>query len=92
MFYIASDSPAAQEEFMNYFSPETRIFSLSRSVRADLRALASQRPYVQSEFDGLPKDERIRLTRGMIIDFALLSGIWGHGGDVSPAATVCGLR
>ena len=88
-FYVASDSPSVQDEFISNFPAETSIYSLSLSGKPKLRALASPKPYVQSEFDQMAAEDRIRLTKGMIIDFAMLSGIWNN---ITPAATVCGLR
>ncbi|KAH8099442.1 hypothetical protein BXZ70DRAFT_1030725 [Cristinia sonorae] len=87
--YIASDSPAALKEFTNAFPTSTAVFSLDSSTDPELRGLASPREYVQSEFNQLGEEERILLTRGMIVDFALLSGLWAWEGEVVPGATVC---
>ncbi|KAJ7204366.1 hypothetical protein GGX14DRAFT_698778 [Mycena pura] len=86
--YIASDSPAAINEFSSSFSQD-RVFSLSASKRQELRELASQEPYVQNDFMTLEEDVRVRATRGMVVDFALLSGAWAQDGDLIPDATVC---
>jgi hypothetical protein len=88
--FLASDSPSAQREFMDSFSVASRIYSLSESKNAELRALASTTPYFQPEFDKIENSDRIRLTKGIIVDFALLSGIWNVGS--LPTGTVCGLR
>lgn len=90
--YVASDSHSAMEEFMNAFPTSTAVFSLESSTNPELRALVSQHEYVQSEFDRASEDERVTLTRGMIVDFALLSGMWAWEGDIVPGATVCTLR
>ncbi|THH23128.1 hypothetical protein EUX98_g8050 [Antrodiella citrinella] len=87
--YVASDSPSAMEEFMNAFSTSTAVFSLESSTDPELRALVSPHEYVQSDFNKTSEEERIRLTRGMIVDFALLGGFWAWEGDVVPGATVC---
>ncbi|KAI0095105.1 hypothetical protein BDY19DRAFT_916313 [Irpex rosettiformis] len=89
--YIASDSHAAAHEFASAFPPSTAVFSLDSSTNPDLRALAPQGEYVQEEFDGLDEADRIRLTRGMVVDFALLSGLWAWPGEVVPGATICTL-
>ncbi|KAJ7070693.1 hypothetical protein C8F01DRAFT_390598 [Mycena amicta] len=88
--YIASDSPAVIDEFSASFSPD-RLFSLAASKRKELRELASPGEYVQDLFMKLENDVRVRATRGMIVDFALLSGAWANTGDLIPDATVCGL-
>jgi len=94
VFYVASDSPAASEDFVDQLPTNARGFSLVWSSDEELRAIASPRSYVQKEFNTLSEEERIRLTKGMVVDFALLSGLWKNEGDpdVRPSATVCGLR
>jgi hypothetical protein len=90
--YIASDSPSALNELENDFPPNTAIFSLSRSNDSELRALASKRAYVQKEFAGLDEDERINATKGMIVDFSMVNGMWKWNDDVAPEATICTIR
>ena len=90
--YIASDSHAAIEQFMNAFSTSTAVFSLEGSTDPELRALVSQHEYVQAKFAKESLEDRIRLTRGMVVDFALLSGLWAWEGEVVPGATVCTMR
>ena len=93
LFYVASDSPTAPEEFVNQLPNNARAFSLIWSEDEELSAIASHRSYVQEEFNVLSEENRIRLTKGMIVDFALLSGLWTNGDEVDvPYATVCGLR
>lgn len=94
LFYVASDSPAAVEEFLDQLPSNVRVSSLGWSNDEELRMIASPRPYVQEEFNTLSEEERIRLTKGMIVDFALLTGLWirENDPDVRPYATVCGLR
>jgi len=93
LFYVASDSPVAVEEFLDQLPSNVRVTSLGWSVEEELRALASPRSYVQEEFNGSNEEERIRLTKGMVVDFALLTGLWikEHDLGVRPYATVCGL-
>jgi hypothetical protein len=88
--YVASDSPSAHDEFVLGLAPATAsVFSLRRSEKPALRDLASPREYVQKEFNALGEDERVRETRGMMVDFALVSGMWAEDGDDTPRATVC---
>jgi hypothetical protein len=82
--YLASDSPRAQSEFMeavkqgSSLEQRVKVYSLLRSKKEELRALASRKEYVQADFNegiGL-EGGRVEATRGMIIDFALFSGAW----------------
>jgi hypothetical protein len=94
LFYVASDSPAAVEEFLGELPSNVRLTSLGWSNDERLQAIASPRPYVQGEFNALSEEERTGLTKGMIVDFALLTGLWvqENDPDVRPYAIVCGLR
>ncbi|EPQ60231.1 hypothetical protein GLOTRDRAFT_52191 [Gloeophyllum trabeum ATCC 11539] len=87
--YVASDSPAAFEEFRTSMPPDTPVFSLWNSERKQLPPLASTQEYIQKEFNELSGEERMKLTTGAIVDFAMVSGMWSWEGDVVPAATVC---
>ncbi|KAI0354634.1 hypothetical protein OH77DRAFT_1521536 [Trametes cingulata] len=91
IIWLASDSPAAAREFVASFPPATAVFSLEHNTNTELRALAPVHEYVQAEFEQEPLEERIRLTRGMIVDFAMLSGMWAWPGETVPAAVVCGV-
>ncbi|KAI5115441.1 hypothetical protein M0805_008893 [Coniferiporia weirii] len=92
--YIASDDPAARAELAELLTNgdgETRVFALDRSAHAELRALASEAPYVQRSFAALGDEERVQATRGALVDFALVSGMWAWGvdGEEGPEAVVC---
>jgi len=89
VIYIASDSPSAEVELVDALPSNIPLFSLTRSRNPDLRALASPNEYVQAEFDKLQLDERAILTRGMVVDFAMLNGMWAWADDITPRATVC---
>ncbi|KAJ7459057.1 hypothetical protein B0H11DRAFT_177573 [Mycena galericulata] len=86
--YVASDSPSAEKEFASSFS-EDRVFSLLRSQREELRVLASPGEYFQSDFMRLSDDVRVQATRGMVVDFAVLSGAWADEGDLIPEGIIC---
>ncbi|KAF7303126.1 hypothetical protein MKEN_01276200 [Mycena kentingensis (nom. inval.)] len=88
--YIACDSPAALKEFSASFDAD-RVFSLAASRRKELRALVSTEEYFQNAFMKMDKEVRVQATRGMVVDFALLSGAWAEDGELVPDATVCGL-
>ncbi|KAF8079154.1 hypothetical protein FPV67DRAFT_1616794 [Lyophyllum atratum] len=88
--YIASDSIAAHREIVDLTSSRYTTFSLFESAEPGLRDLASPGEYVQKEFNQMEESARIRATRGMIVDFALLSGMWTSDGDAMiPQATIC---
>jgi len=87
--YLASDSPSASAKFVNILPSDTLIFSLAQSQNPELRALASPKEYIQHEFNKLEAEERIKLTRGIIIDFAMTSGMWAWNDDIVPNATIC---
>ncbi|KAJ6520177.1 hypothetical protein C8R45DRAFT_51738 [Mycena sanguinolenta] len=85
--YIASDSPDVVKEFSA--SLPDRVFSLEGSQRDELRRIASPEEYFQDIFMTFPDAMRVHATRGMIVDFALLSGAWANDGDLIPDGTVC---
>lgn len=99
MVYLASDDPSAIESFESLISESLspslgsiQTFSLYASTSPVLRALASPKAYVQAEFDALHED-KVMLTRGVIVDMALVSGLWMEDGDddgkMKPDAVVC---
>lgn len=90
--YLASDDPNVVKDLQSRLETGARIFSLSKSENPGLQALASPSPYFQDKFSALPEEDRVRLTRGMVVDFALLSGSWAWHDDLTPGAVVCGLR
>ncbi|KAH9082280.1 hypothetical protein EDB83DRAFT_2503367 [Lactarius deliciosus] len=79
------------EELQSQLEPDSKIFSLATSTNADLSKIASPAPYFQAEFSALPEADRVRLTKGMIVDFALLSGLWAWDDDPKPGAVICGI-
>ncbi|CAK5280659.1 unnamed protein product [Mycena citricolor] len=87
--FVASDSPDALKQLADGFAPD-RAYSLALSDRPELRKLASPSEYDQNTFMAV-KDPiaRVQWTRGMVVDFALLSGAWADDGQVIPDALVC---
>lgn len=88
--YVATDSPDAHAEFSENYPGE--IFSLYDTSNPRLRPLASPEEYLQSHFDELDEHLRIQATRGMIVDFAVMSGFWPGEKDLHPEALVCAMR
>lgn len=89
--YLASDDPDVFDDLQSRFEPGSKIFSLSKSENQDLQNIASPSPYFQDKFSALPEEDRIRLTKGMVVDFALLSGSWAWNNDLTPGAVICGV-
>jgi hypothetical protein len=87
--YIASDSPSADADLKNILPPNVSILSLSRSANPELKVLASPKEYVQNDFNGWGEEERKNATTGMIVDFAMVSGMWAWKDELIPEATVC---
>jgi len=87
--YFASDSPVADQQFSKLYSGLT--FSLFTTTQPRLRALASPREYYQKTFDELDIEYRVLATRGMIVDLAMISGLWASGEDLLPEANVCSI-
>ena len=89
--YLACDDPAVHEELEENLGSGI-VFSLARSEAPMLRDLASPRAYVQAQFDALSDEQRIHQTRGMLADFAMISGMWTKPDTLAPEAVVCGMR
>lgn len=89
--YVASDDPQAREELAKLVPDvegnRVRLFSLAQSADPELRRLASWTSYNQQDFKGLDDDERMQLTRGAIIDFALTTGLWEWTSTSSPSSS-----
>ena len=88
--YFASDSPVAEQQFSKLYGGP--IFSLFTTTQPRLRALASRREYYQNTFNELDIEDRVMATRGMIVDLAMVSGLWASGQDLLPQANVCSIR
>lgn len=90
--YVASDSTAAHREVLDLTESRYTATSLFQSKNPELQVLASPSEYIQAEFNQLDEAARIQATRGVIVDFALVSGAWADEGDAVPEATVCTIR
>ncbi|QRW00743.1 hypothetical protein RhiJN_28761 [Ceratobasidium sp. AG-Ba] len=106
--YVASDDPLMLDEFINRASG-MHVYSLRQwgvdggrvgessvsAVSEELAELASPSAYIQSEWRIRPEVQRIRLTRGMIVEMALISELWDdereEDNDLELVATVCTL-
>lgn len=88
--YFASDSSAAEQQFSKLHDGPT--FSLFATTHPRLRALASPREYYQNTFNELDIEYRVLATRGMVVDLAMVSGLWASGEDLLPQANVCSIR
>ncbi|KAF8744315.1 hypothetical protein RHS02_01943, partial [Rhizoctonia solani] len=106
--YIASDDPVSLDEFTKLFpgyayslrqwgidGGRAREGSVTDAAE-ELAELASPSAYVQSEWMNRTEEQRIRLTRGMIVEMALLSELWDddtndEDNDLELIATACTL-
>jgi len=88
--YFASDSPVAGQQFSKLYNGPS--FSLFATTQPRLRAIASPREYHQKTFNELDIEYRVLATRGMIVDLAMISGLWAGGENILPEATVCSIR
>ncbi|KAF9011129.1 hypothetical protein BDQ17DRAFT_1272573 [Cyathus striatus] len=89
IIYVASDSPEAYGRFKNQYNGP--IYSLFESEDGRLNTLASNSDYYQKEFGHLSSKIRFRTTQGMVVDLALISGLWTWNEDPVPSATICTL-
>jgi hypothetical protein len=87
--YLATDSLEVHKEFSRVYEGES--FSLFDSWDPRLNALASPGEYFQKKFNALTLQKRVAATRGMIIDLAIVGGLWTEEKSLTPDAVVCGL-
>jgi hypothetical protein len=94
--YVAADSFAAFQDFRSLSGlPSNNVLGLHEADkllngRRRWKLLASPHGYVQRIWNGRTRpEERVRWTKGMIIDFALLSGAWRGEGERGPSGVIC---
>ena len=87
--YVATGSPEALRAYVAAHPPATATFALDLSTNQELRALAPEHAYDDANFREVPIGERVSLTRGVIVDLALMSGLWEEDGFVVPGAAIC---
>ncbi|KAH6917077.1 hypothetical protein BKA70DRAFT_1251302 [Coprinopsis sp. MPI-PUGE-AT-0042] len=86
--YLASDSPDSIKQFASLVHGP--LFSLKDSKLPDLKSIASDKEYSQKPFGLLPLKKRVSLTRGALVDLALISGLWDSEREAMLLdATVC---
>jgi hypothetical protein len=89
--YLASDSPDSIKEFASLV--QGPLFTLRDSKLPDLKSIASDEEYLQKSFVLLPAKKRLSLTRGALVDLAMISGLWDSEREAMLLdATVCGVR
>lgn len=96
--FVASDSKDAIREFKDLAPTSWTVHSLDNSSSDELRngIYPVGAGYSQSEWNNgkWSDQERTRYTTGMLVDFALLSGLWPakdlyNSSDIQPSAVVC---
>ena len=90
--YIATDSPSTLKDYAELAPESTEMFALSMSDNNVLKNMASPHRYIQTEWNRRRSEERIRWTRGAIVDFALVSGAWLTSTYRAPQAVICTMR
>ncbi|KZV96928.1 hypothetical protein EXIGLDRAFT_396403 [Exidia glandulosa HHB12029] len=89
--WAASDAPGAITELGEELGHNVQVLNLT-SVGGDVGRLmpaAEDAGYVQKEWRYRTEEERKRLTRGAVVDFAMISGLWLENGQRAPSASVC---
>ncbi|KZO94103.1 hypothetical protein CALVIDRAFT_539479 [Calocera viscosa TUFC12733] len=91
--YVASDSLSALLEFSEAAPEEWNVQASipTNGSRVEYSAERETEGYFQRQWDQIPEEEREALTRGMIIDLALVTGAWGKDETERPAAVICTL-
>ncbi|KZT43870.1 hypothetical protein SISSUDRAFT_977592 [Sistotremastrum suecicum HHB10207 ss-3] len=89
--WLASDSVEAQRQFIDLLPAGVDTFGLSISSNPGLRSLQPSSAYRQVDWPSKAPSDRIQETRGVIVDFALLSGAWMPAAELGvwPEAVVC---
>ncbi|EJU02828.1 hypothetical protein DACRYDRAFT_65986 [Dacryopinax primogenitus] len=92
--YIATDVLSAVAEFTELAPEEWNVHTLSATVGSEVEYPVDRETegYFQKQWEeDIPNKERIALTRGMIVDLALVTGAWADDESVQPVAVVCTL-
>jgi hypothetical protein len=86
--WIASDDAATAKQYSEMLPEGFDAFSLGSLKNRELQSLTPSQPYNLSTWNGLDREARVRETRGVIIDFAVISGAWDSVGSF-PEAVIC---
>ncbi|KAF9018438.1 hypothetical protein BDZ89DRAFT_1073864 [Hymenopellis radicata] len=72
-------------------APVAFLASDSPKALAELTEIMAKRPqeYFQATFASLDEETRVRATQGMVVDFALLTGLWAGDADIFVEKLVC---
>jgi len=88
--YIATDSQAAYEDFKALSTAPDAVTGLFDAETTTLRYMAQTSGYIQPLWEKRSRiEERMRWTTGMILDLAMISGLWLKDGERAPLATIC---
>jgi hypothetical protein len=103
--FVASDDAPSLDEFSTALQAKPgmrrKVVSLHTSGVPELRALSypseNRSGYRQVDWDdnGIRQwspVERVRYTSGMIVDLALLTGLWTDMASQIPSATICTIK
>jgi len=88
--YIASDSRAAYEDYKALSTAPESVKGLFDAKTNVVQYMAQMSGYIQVLWEKRSRiEERKRWTAGMILDLAMISGLWLKDGEQAPLATVC---
>jgi hypothetical protein len=91
--YVATDSYAAYQDHLALFPAPENVWGLHVADPQERRWrwMASPHGYIQRVFMGKKTrvEVRVRWTKGMVLDFAMLTGAWLVEGEQGPKAVVC---
>lgn len=87
--YVATDSYAAFQDYRALSTAPEGVMALHEVGISKIKYMAHPHGYMQRMWDKSRPDERKRWTSGMIIDLAMMSGMWLQQGDRPPLAVLC---
>jgi hypothetical protein len=91
--YVATDSYAAYQDHLALFPVPENVWGLhaANTQERKWRWMSSPHGYIQRVFMGQKTriEDRVRWTKGMVLDFAMLTGAWLAEGEQGPKAVVC---
>ena len=85
----------SQKPILLFILPRTlplRTSSSRNFIMVRLSHSYNDREYYQKTFDKLDIEYRVLATRGMIVDLAMISGLWASGKELLPEANICSIR
>ncbi|KZT56131.1 hypothetical protein CALCODRAFT_330657 [Calocera cornea HHB12733] len=91
--YVSSDALSGLLEFSEGAREEWHIHASLATAGSQVEYSVDRETegYFQNQWDYIPDEERAALTRGMIIDLALVTGAWAKDESERPSTVICTL-